>query len=77
MIFKRTHFLATYYLPSWQGGDIEYPLCRRPTFGAPEAEETLGRLVTTTVADRVDCAACRTMLSGGPHRYGRRKAVAE
>jgi hypothetical protein len=60
---KRTHLRFVYFLPSWQGGDVETTLCLRRTWGRPDAWPAGIVVHTTNVAERVDCPNCRRRLA--------------
>lgn len=50
------HLRSTWYRPSWQGGDVDQPLCCKPTQGwaGPEASA----LPMSPITQEVDCQLC-------------------
>lgn len=57
------HFLSTYHLPSWQGGDRTFPLCCKLRHGWGEGPPG-AKLVT--VEAEVTCPACQAALAKLP-----------
>lgn len=53
-----THKAATYYLPSWQGGDVLRPLCHKRRWG-------YGSSTVTHQTKRITCPDCLTLMAGG------------
>lgn len=54
------HLRATYFLPSWQGGDIEHGACQRFVFGAPQRR--IWRFAPDDQPSAVTCPGCRQAL---------------
>lgn len=54
--FNPRHFATTYHLPSWQGGDIERPICRTGRQGWL-------RHALTSDPEAVQCPQCRAILA--------------
>lgn len=54
----KTHFAATYYLPSWQGGNVTRPLCHKGRCGHGTGD------ITAADAGEVTCGDCLTLMEG-------------
>lgn len=59
---QAVHLLATYHLPSWQGGDRRVPRCERSKFGWCQESASLPM---SREPGAVTCARCLALIESG------------